>query len=203
MHEEILTQDFYLQDTVKVAEQLIGKKLVVTLDGDRLSGIIYETEAYLGLEDPACHSSSGLITPRTKTFYLLGGHSYVYLIYGMYFCFNVVTGLENQPEAVLIRALYPVDGLSKLKVRSPHILSTQKLADGPGKLCRSFAIDKTFNELPVFKAGKITIMNTNLKIDSEKIETTPRIGIDYAGDAAFWPLRFYCHPEVFKSQIEL
>ncbi|MCB0391368.1 MAG: DNA-3-methyladenine glycosylase [Bdellovibrionales bacterium] len=203
MHEKILTQDFYLQDTVKVAEQLIGKKLVVTLGRKKLSGIIYETEAYLGLEDPACHSSTGLITPRTKTFYLKGGHSYIYLIYGMYFCFNIVTGLETQPEAVLIRALYPVEGLNHLKANSPHIQTIKKLADGPGKLCRSFAIDKTFNELPVFKASKVNIVNTNLRIDGSKIETSSRIGIDYAGDAAFWPLRFYYNPENLESQLSL
>ena len=199
MLELIVEQDFFFQDTINVAEQLIGKKLVVEKNGQRLTGIIYETEAYLGLEDPACHSSSGLITPRTKTFYLPGGYSYVYMIYGMYFCYNIVTGSETQPEAVLIRAILPDEGIDFMRKNSPRVKSNSKLADGPGKLCRSFAIDKEFNEMPVFKRGDIYIVHSDIKVVSTEVESGPRIGIDYAGDAAFWPLRFYYNPEKLKK----
>ncbi|MCB0355396.1 MAG: DNA-3-methyladenine glycosylase [Bdellovibrionales bacterium] len=199
MLRHIIEQDFYFQDTITVAEQLIGKRIVVEQNGHRLTGIIYETEAYLGLEDPACHSSHGLVTPRTKTFYLPGGHSYVYLIYGMYYCYNIITRTAQEPEAVLIRAVFPELGKEFMQKNSPHIKKVVKFANGPGKFCRAFAIDKSFNELPVFTKNSIYIEYTPINIPSSEIECGPRIGIDYAGDASQWPLRFYYPSEKLKN----
>lgn len=191
MKQEIIPQEFYFQDTIEVARQLLGKILVVSKFGKKISGIISETEAYLGFEDPACHSSHGKITERTKTFYLPGGHSYVYLIYGMYFCFNIITGNEKQPEAVLIRAVFPLDGIKEMHKNSPHVKNLNQLANGPGKLCRSFGIDNTFNQLPVFNDGNICIMKNQNFSSPKNIQSGSRIGIQNTGDAAHWPLRFW------------
>lgn len=201
--EKILPQEFYLQDTVNVAVKLLGKKLVVYQGGIKTSGIIYETEAYLGLEDPACHSSHGQITARTKTFYLPGGHSYVYMIYGMYYCFNVVTGTESQPEAILIRAVWPMQGIESMRQRAPHIKNLDQLANGPGKLCRAFGIDKSLNERPLYMDdSSIFIAETQYSVDPHWLNCGPRIGIDYAGDAVHWPLRFWLEPQNLKELLQ-
>jgi len=138
MVEKSLAEDFYCRETVSVARELLGQVLVRVLpDGLSLFGQIVETEAYLGLEDPACHSFGGRLSPRTQTLYLRGGYSYVYFIYGMYHCFNVVTGDENTPEAVLIRAVQPLEGLEAMwRVRS-KAQKDRDLCSGPGKLCQT------------------------------------------------------------------
>lgn len=195
-----LPQSFYLQDTIQVAETLIGHRLVVSnpISGDVQTGWICETEAYLGYEDPACHSFHGKKTERTKTFYLPGGYSYVYLIYGMYFCFNVITGDEATPEAVLIRAVLPELGIESLKQRSPKTKHLWQLANGPGKLCRSFGITKKDNERPLFKESRIYIQDKAIDFDKGAIRSGSRIGIESYGDAAAWPLRFWVSPEEFQ-----
>ncbi len=148
-----------------------------------------ETEAYLGLEDPACHSFSGKITPRTSTLYLPAGHTYVYLVYGMHHCLNVVCGDTTQPEAVLIRGV----------LFSPHLNPISDLENrfvegaglGPGKLCRALNIDRSHNRINLQISEELFIEEPTLSQSPQlKYETTPRIGIDYAGDAAHWPLRF-------------
>ena len=127
-----------------MAEDLLGCYLVRETKSSVLMGRIVETEAYLGIEDPCCHSFQGLHTGRTKTMYLPGGHIYVYFIYGKYYCFNVVTGGVNQPEAVLIRAVEPVGGISKMQENRKQ-KQLKDLCSGPGKLCQAFGINKDFN----------------------------------------------------------
>ena len=161
--------DFYKQDAVTVAQKLLGKTLVRKWDdGTESRYQITETEAYLGEEDLACHASKGR-TPRTEIMYSTGGHVYVYLIYGMYWMLNVVTGEENQPQAVLIR------GIDKII--------------GSGKVGRELKIDKSFYGENLITSGRIWIENAE---DIEFFEEAPRIGIDYAGDE--WknkPWRFF------------
>lgn len=183
---------FYQKDTTKVARQLLGKKLFHLKDGVLTSGIITETEAYLGLQDPACHTYQGRRTDRVRSMYKMGGHSYVYFIYGIHYCFNVVTQNEKKPEAVLIRALKPVDGIEvmqkrrKLKTNFKEI----QLCSGPGKLCQAMGIDRSSDGL-ILTGSEIWIEEKipYAKIKN-KIEVSSRIGIDYAGDAKHWPLRF-------------
>ena len=151
--------DFYKQNAVTVAEKLLGKTLVRKWeDGTESRYQITETEAYLGEEDLACHASKGR-TPRTEIMYSCGGHVYVYLIYGMYWMLNVVTGNENQPQAVLIRGI-------------DNII-------GSGKVGRELKIDKSFYGENLITSGRIWIENAE---DIEDFEKAPRIGIDYAGD---------------------
>ncbi len=182
----MLPNDFYMQPTKTVAEQLLGKQLTRIWRGKKLSGIIVETEAYLGLKDKAAHAYGGRKTERTKAFYLPGGHSYIYLIYGMYHCFNVVCGDETRPEAVLIRAIQPT-----MDIENP--------TNGPGKLCRELKIAKPLNGLPL-NAPPIFIEDIGINIHKCDIKRGPRIGIDYAQEARDWPLRFWIRNNAFVSR---
>jgi DNA-3-methyladenine glycosylase len=200
-----LTHSYFQNNkTKKLAEELLGKRLVHEIDGVRTSGIIVETEAYLGLNDPAAHSYHGKVTARTKTFYLAGGHAYVYLIYGMYNCFNIITADEKTPEAILIRALEPEEGIDvmlkrrKLKNKNPE-KNLIGLTSGPGKLCGAMGIDKSINEMSL-ESSRIYVEDTNIKYSSQHIVKSPRIGINYAGEAVNWPLRFYVKNNKFVSK---
>lgn len=186
----ILPADFYFQDTVEVSRQLLGKLLVHEKNEKQIYiGRIVETEAYLGNEDPACHSYGLRRTPRVETMYLPGGHSYVYFIYGMYFCFNVVTGDEHTPEAVLVRAVHPLTGLKEMQ-NNRNTSSLKKLADGPGKLCQAFEINSSHNGLSLFKPP-LTVQEDEFIWQENDLEISERIGLgSSAGDSCHWPLRF-------------
>lgn len=201
-----LSKAFYQRPTETVAQELLGKTLTHFVGGEKISGIIVETEAYLGLNDPACHSFHGQRTQRVEPMYLLGGHSYVYLIYGMHNCFNVVTGGTKTPEAVLIRALEPLEGktlmLKNRALASLNKSSERALTNGPGKLCQALQIDRSHNSLPLW-GEDIYISSTNSNLLGElslEVTQAPRIGIDYAGDAAEWPLRFFLNDSRFISK---
>lgn len=184
-----LPRSFYRRDTEAVARELLGQRLCRRLpDGQLLSGIIVETEAYLGMEDRACHTFGGRRTPRTETMYAPGGVAYVYLIYGMYYCLNAVTRDAGEPEAVLIRALAPEQGHEYWQPRYPR-LKPQQWLSGPGRLCRALQIDKTNNGLSL-QAGDLWIEVAGT-VDAASIVAGPRIGVDYAGEASQWPLRFH------------
>lgn len=172
-----------------VARELLGKRLVHRLpSGKRLSGRIVETEAYLGTDDPAAHSFGGRRTPRTEVMFGNPGLSYVYFIYGMYFCFNVVTTARDIPEAVLVRALDPLEGVDQMQNPHSHT-SVHQLCNGPGKLCRALHLTRSQNALDLTTSSSLWIESDVDYSDAEVIDG-PRVGIDYAGDAAHWPLRF-------------
>ncbi len=176
-----LPRSFFQCCTVDVARRLLGKKIVwKPRKGSQISAMIVETEAYLGLEDPAAHSFHGRREGRAETLYLEGGHAYIYLIYGIYHCLNAVTRSTREPEAVLIRAAMPLTGPSRHDWQSMR---------GPGKLCREFGLTREQNGLSL-QGPELTFMDHE-EIPDHRIVSTPRIGVDYAGDAAFWPLRFY------------
>lgn len=178
-----LSREFYLRDGLTVARELIGKKLVTNLRGELTSGIIVETEAYMGAIDAAAHSYRGK-TERTKIFYGAGGFVYVYLIYGMHICTNVVANVENVPEAVLIRALEPVDGVEIMKRRRGKN-NLRDLCSGAGKLSQALGITKEFYGADL--CGEEIFIEDGEKLS---VVTTPRINIDYAGEAADYPWRF-------------
>ena len=189
-----------MQDTVKAAEQLLGCCLVRWIRGKKLVGRIVETEAYLGLKDPSCHSFRGLYTNRTKTMYLKGGYSYIYFTYGMYHCLNVVTGGENKPEAVLIRALEPLQGIEEMqKNRNKKELD---LCSGPGKLCQAFLIDRSLNGQNLTQKSRLYINKGEAVTD---IELDSRVGLPFYEDSSYWFLRFYAknnpYVSVNKNQI--
>jgi DNA-3-methyladenine glycosylase len=188
---------FYLQPTEVVARKLLGQRLVHVVGGKRISGLITETEAYLGLIDKAAHSYHGKKTIRTQTMYLVGGHSYVYLIYGLYYCFNVVTGDTTRPEAVLIRSLKPEEGVSLMK-RNRKTTDLMKLTTGPAKLCKALRIEKAQNGLSL--QSKELFIEPVGDVPNDLIVARPRVGIHYAEEAIHWPLRFYIKDEKFISK---
>ena len=183
----VLTRKFFMQDTVKTAEQLLGCYLVRRVKGKSLVGRIVETEAYLGLQDPCCHSFRSLYTERTKIMYLKGGCSYIYFTYGMHYCFNIVTGGETKPEAVLIRALEPVRGIEEIK-KNRKKENKLDLCSGPGKLCQAFQIDSRLNGKKLTQKGEIYIQTGSAVQD---VETDSRVGLPLHEDSSYWFLRFY------------
>lgn len=187
---EKLPQEFYFQKTEKLAKALLGKRLVRVYRGRRRSGIVVETEAYLGAKDAAAHTWKGRRTERVRSMYLDGGHSYVYMIYGMHYCFNVVARRAEQPEAVLIRALDP----------DPGAAAAERM-DGPGRLCRALKINRSLDGKPL-SGETIFIEEAGLSPRKEEVGAGPRIGVDYAGEAAAWPLRFYWrgNPHLSRSE---
>jgi DNA-3-methyladenine glycosylase len=190
MKKATLPASFYRRDTGTVARELLGMRLFRRFDDGRIfSGTIVETEAYLGITDRACHTFGGRRTPRTETMYGTGGIAYVYLIYGMYYCLNAVTKNTGEPEAVLIRALQ-VDAHDEAFWREKYPrLKTQQWMSGPGRLCRALALDKSHNGL-VLQSDALWIARGH-EVAQEAMVAAPRIGVDYAGAAAQWPLRFY------------
>lgn len=184
--------DFYQRDTTKVARELLGKKLFHKRNNQLTSGIIIETEAYLGLADPACHTYNGRNTARVQSMYKMGGHSYVYFIYGIHFCVNVVTQNEKKPEAVLIRALTPMDGIDVMRVRRKlkEGKPDKDLCSGPGKLCQAMGIDRSSDGLLLTGSELWIEEDIPYSKIKTKIDSGARVGIDYAGDAKHWPLRF-------------
>ena len=192
---QALQQNFFTKDTAQVAEELLGSYLVRNINGRKLIGRIVETEAYLGLNDPCCHSFKGVYTERTQTMYLSGGHSYIYFTYGMHYCFNVVTKSEKEPEAVLIRAIQPLEGLAEMK-KNRNKEKLLELCSGPGKLCQAFHITKTLNAKNLSREGEIYIAKGE-KI--EKVETDRRVGLPLHEDSAYWFLRFYAKNNSFVS----
>lgn len=179
---EPLDRDFYRQNTLKVARSLIGKLLVFEHSQGRLAGIILETEAYRGPRDRASHAWRGP-TPATKLMFGPPGFAYIYLIYGMYYCLNVVTEGEGFPAAVLIRALEPVKGLDRMLQNRN---GSSHLTDGPGKLCQAIGIDQRLNGTDLTH-GPLYITAGR---PSKKVERGPRIGVDYAGAWREKPWRF-------------
>lgn len=172
---EILPRSFYHTNTLEVARRLLGCVLVRKRGRTVIRARIVETEAYVGEDDLACHASKGR-TKRTETMYGVPGHAYVYMIYGMYHCFNVVTEKKDFPAAVLIRAA-TIEGVPRTKT------------DGPGKLCRILDINRNLNGLDVTK-GKTLWIEPGSRSDDEAIVATRRIGIDYAGHCREYLWRF-------------
>lgn len=192
-----LTHSFFKRPTLVVARDLLGKYLVVRNGKTLLAGKIAETEAYVGEDDKACHASKGR-TSRTETLYAKAGTIYVYLIYGMYHCLNIVTESEGFPSAVLIRAVEPVEGIAHMERRrkTKHISA---LASGPGKLCQAFGITKHMNGKTVF-GDALWIEDRGERVLPENVITTSRIGVGYAGPAKKYPWRFYVNDSVFVSK---
>lgn len=173
---KILPPSFYKKDTLRVARELLGCFLVRDIDGEIMRARIVETEAYIGEDDLACHASKGRMK-RTETLYGEAGHAYVYLVYGMYHCLNVVTERKDFPAAVLIRAV-EIENVSF------------KQTNGPGKLCRFLNIDRTFNGADMTSRKELWIEKGNHVPDSD-IAMSPRIGIDYAKHSKEYPWRFF------------
>ena len=181
----VLPQRFYARPTVEVARDLLGKVIVHRVGGEELVGRIVEVEAYLGQKDEAAHAFGG-ITPRTKVMFGPPGHAYVYLIYGMYHCLNLVTEPDGEAGCVLIRALEPVEGIEAMQARRPRARRPHDIASGPGKLTRAMRITLDHYGADVTR-GALTVREESGASPFE-IGISPRIGIKKCVD---WPLRFF------------
>ena len=193
---------FFLRDTVEVAEDLLGRYLVRRTDNEIIVCRITETEAYVGAVDKACHAYGGRRTKRTETLYAPPGTAYVYLIYGMYSCLNIVTEPEGTASAVLIRGAVPVyneDGAARRRfgVSAAQMTAVQRknLMNGPGKLCKALSIDRTLNGLPfgsdeLYIADELPELGLAKRPEGLPVLAGKRIGIDYAEEAVDFPWRF-------------
>ncbi len=183
-------RDAFARPTLEVARALLGARLVRLEEGQRLAGIIVETEAYIGEEDLGCHARAGR-TPRTQVMYGPPGHAYVYFTYGMHWLFNVVTEREGFPAAVLIRALLPTEGLSQMAARRPG-QPPRRWTDGPAKLCRALNIDGAFHGADLCAPHATLFIEEGLPIPEDWVRTGPRIGLNSVPEP--WksiPWRFY------------
>ncbi|HEU4437959.1 MAG TPA: DNA-3-methyladenine glycosylase [Methylomirabilota bacterium] len=195
-----LPREFYTDpDVVAVARRLIGRLLVVPArGGQRVSGIIVETEAYRGPEDRASHAWGGRRTRRTETMYAQGGTAYVYFVYGMYYQFNVVTAGVDVPHAVLVRALEPVEGLPLMRRRRGGG-TDRSLASGPGKLCIALGIDRRLDGADLL--GDRIWLEAGRGVPASRIASGPRVGIDYAEAWVARPWRFWLRHSPFVSGV--
>jgi len=193
-------REFYLrQNTITIARELLGKLLVVPAEsGKRVSGMIVETEAYMGETDKAAHSYAGRRTKRTETMYAAGGMVYIFFIYGMYYQFNIVTGPQEHPHAILVRAVEPIEGIEVMRERRGE-MKDSNLTSGPGKLCIAMAIDSSVNGEDLL--GERVWLEGFRKFARTKTAAGKRIGIDYAEEDAEKPWRFWVNDNPFVSKI--
>ena len=187
---KILDQKYYLNnDVVYLAKNLLGKFLFTKIDNQITGGMIVETESYKGIEDKACHAYMGRRTKRTEVMYQIGGVAYIYLCYGMHSLLNVVTNKKDIPEAILIRAIEPTDGIDIMLKRRNKEKPARALTAGPGALTKALGVTKDFNALS-FNSEDIWIEDRNIKIDDKNILVSKRVGIDYAKEHKDLPFRF-------------
>ena len=188
-----LPAKFYDRPTELVARELLGAVLECTTREGRTSARIVETEAYVGPDDPSCHAAAGM-TARTTHLFGAPGISYVYFIYGMYWCFNAVTRERGHGSAVLVRAVAPVEGIELMRRRRPRARRDRDLTNGPGKLCLAMGIVGSMNGLPLRRPP--LLIRAGERVADEDVVVTPRVGITRAAD---WPLRYFVRDDPFVS----
>jgi DNA-3-methyladenine glycosylase len=186
----VLDQDFYQRpDVVSIARELLGKVLVSQIDGELTSGIIVETEAYAGTSDKASHAFGNRRTNRTEIMYRPGGVAYVYLCYGIHHLFNIVTNVADEPHAVLIRAIEPLDGIDHMIRRRKASELTPSLTAGPGSMSASMGITRQFSGVDLDKLP-LFVEDRGIDIDPINIIAGTRVGVAYAQEDALLPYRF-------------
>lgn len=187
----VLPRGFYQRPTEEVARDLLGKLLVRTTPDGIAAVRIDEVEAYLGVDDPACHTYRGRRTSRNETMWGEAGFAYIYLVYGIHSCLNAVTVGEGAPEAVLIRGGRVVTGRESVRRRRGVRVPSGRWADGPGKLCQALDITRALDGTDLCGvADGLSIRGDGYLVDAASVCSLPRIGVEYAGGAARWPLRF-------------
>lgn len=201
----IISKEFYNRGALEVAQDLLGKVLVREVDGKVLKGKIVETEAYIGAIDKACHAYNGRRTKRTEILYEDAGVSYIYFIYGLYHCFNVVTNKKDVAEAVLIRAIEPInelDYISNIRYNKRYDeltkVQSKNLTNGPSKLCLAYLLNKDLNAVKLYEKGAVYITDDNN--ENFEIVESKRIGIDYAEEAKDFLWRFYIKDNIYVSK---
>jgi len=198
-----LPREFFVRDGLIVAKELLGKILVHETSLGTIRGVITEVEAYMGVEDKGSHTYGGRRTERTEPMFLEGGNSYVYFTYGMYYCMNITTGQKEDPQAVLIRGVVPLDDESRERMMALRVAASKRgtsktmekhLADGPGKMCIAMEITKAQNAVDMIKSDELYVTE-GMEVKPQDILTGKRIGIDYAEEAADYLWRFFLKGE--------
>ena len=200
----VLKKEFYSKGALELAKELLGKTLIREVDGKVLKSKIVETEAYIGEIDKASHAYNGRRTERTEPLFHEGGIAYVYFIYGLYHCFNVISGEKDKGEGVLIRAVEPLNEFDYISQKRfaknfDELTAAKKktLTNGPSKLCMAYSIDKSYNYKKLYEKGELYIEDSEEE-NLEIVETT-RIGIDYAEEAIDFLWRFYIKDNIYVS----
>lgn len=199
MNGHILPKEFYLNpDVTQIARELLGKVLFSSVDGKLAGGMIVETEAYSGVNDMACHACRFGKTPRTSVMFREGGLAYVYLCYGIHHLFNIVTNVVDKADAVLIRALEPVEGLDTMMQRRKKNF-IKRITAGPGTVSEALGLKFTDTGASLF-GPMIWLEERGTTLSDSEIVSTTRIGVDYAGDDALKPWRYYINNNPFVSK---
>jgi DNA-3-methyladenine glycosylase len=193
-----LSREFFARDTLVVARELLGQRLVRIMDGECLSGRIVEVEAYIGERDQACHARSGR-TERNASMYGPPGHAYVYFIYGMHYCLNVVTEWAGFPAAVLVRALEPLEGVDGMRARRGGRVDVE-LASGPARLCQALGLDRRFDGVDLCASGTPLFVEQDGVFSEEAVLTGPRVGVRGDEAALTAPWRFYVRDNRYVSR---
>ncbi|MDZ7681236.1 MAG: DNA-3-methyladenine glycosylase [Fodinibius sp.] len=195
-----LPPSFYRRDNVvTIARQLVGKVFCTRFDHTLTSGIITETEAYCGRGDKACHAHGGSRTERTETMYKAGGIAYIYLCYGIHHLFNIVTNIDERADAVLVRAVKPLEGQDLMLRRRESQQVTASLTAGPGRLTEALGISRDYDGASL-QGDDMWIEDRGIFFSEDELQATQRVGIDYAGEDAQLPWRFYPTDSKWVSQ---
>ena len=193
----VLAREFYQRPTEDVARDLLGKLLIRDHPDGAVAVRLTEVEAYLGVDDPACHTFGGRRTRRTETMWGEAGHAYIYLVYGLHSCLNVVTVGPERPEAVLVRGGAVVDGMDLVRLRRGPRVGERSLTDGPGKLCQALAITRADDGVDLCSLeSTLRICDDGVEVPENGVRRVPWVGVDYAGEAASWPLRLVTDSKV-------
>ncbi|MDO3642827.1 DNA-3-methyladenine glycosylase [Mucilaginibacter sp. L3T2-6] len=190
---------YHSTDVVTLSRDLIGKYLFTCIDGILTGGYIVETEAYNGAIDKASHAYGNRLTPRTKTMFMQGGVAYVYLCYGIHEMFNIVVAEEGTPHAILVRAVHPTEGLETMQSRRNMPVLKPTITMGPGSVAKALGVSRAINAFDL-TGDTIWIEDRGLSFPDEEIAVVPRVGVDYAGEDALLPYRFYLKGNQYVSK---
>jgi len=190
---------YHSADVVTLSRDLIGKYLFTCIDGVETGGYIVETEAYNGAIDKASHAYGNRLTPRTKTMFMQGGVAYVYLCYGIHEMFNIVVAEEGTPHAILVRAVNPTDGIETMQARRNMPVVKPTITMGPGSVAKALSISRAINAFDL-TGDTIWIEDRGLSFPDSEIAVVPRVGVDYAGEDALLPYRFYLKGNPYVSK---
>jgi DNA-3-methyladenine glycosylase len=190
---------YHSRDVVALSKDLLGKYLFTYIDGVITGGQIVETEAYCGVIDKASHAYGNRKTPRTQTMFMQGGIAYVYLCYGIHEMFNIVTSVEGEPHAILIRAIEPTEGLETMMLRRNMAALKPNITAGPGSVAKAMGISRAMNAFDL-TGGMIWVEDRGIVIPGDKIAAVPRVGVSYAAEDALLPYRFYVKGNIYVSK---
>jgi len=190
---------YHSNDVVAISRDLLGKYIFTCIDGVKTGGYIVETEAYNGIIDKASHAYGNRKTPRTQTMFMQGGIAYVYLCYGIHEMFNIVTSVEGQPHAILIRAINPTEGIDTMLHRRNMLVAKPNITSGPGSVAKALGISRKINTFSL-QGNDIWLEDNGLTFPDESISSVPRIGVSYAAEDALLPYRFYVKGNPYVSK---